>query len=662
MTQEQAAGWDAIQRDDLAGAERLARAALAATPQDAEALYLLGSSLLFQERFGEALAPLTEAQRRLARSGVGHRLGYCHLALGDFPRAEALLRAEVEAHPDLVDAWNALGVALVNQSRLPAALAAFQEAARRDPGSAEAQNNVANVLGDLGRHLEALPHLQRAVEIKPQLAESHHNLGMLLQRLKRHEEAADALEQALQLAPRMTYTLSHLAWNELAACRWQRLPARIEALRAQLRDGAPVEPFTLVAVSESAEEQRLCAERHVAAMLPAQPAALWRGERYRHERIRLAYLSADYHEHATAYLAAGLFERHDRARFEVIGVSWGPDDGGPMRRRLARAFDRFVDVRERGDEEVARLLRALEVDIAVDLKGHTTGARPAILAYRPAPVQASYLGYPGTMGASFIDYLIADRLVVPEAERRHYAEQVVYLPGCYQVNDSQREIAARAPSRAEAGLPEAGFVFCCFNNNYKILPQLFGVWMRVLRAVPGSVLWLLQDNPAAERNLREAARAGGVDPARLLFARRVPPAEHLARQRLADLFLDTLPCNAHTTASDALWAGLPLLTCVGTTFAGRVAGSLLAAAGLPELATRDLPAYEAMALDLARNPARLGALRAKLAGPAGEHARLPLFDTERFRKGLEAAYAAMWDRAQRGEPAAGFAVDAPGGG
>jgi protein O-GlcNAc transferase len=661
MTQELAAGWDAIQRDDFAGAERLARAALAVTPQDGEALYLLGSSLLFQERFGEALAPLTEAQRRLARRGVRHRVGYCHLALGDFPRAEALLRAEVEAHPDLVDAWNALGVALVNQSRLPAALAAFQEAARRDPGSAAAHNNVANVLGDLGRHQEALPHLQRAVQSNPQLADSHHNLGMLLQRLKRHEEAADALEQALKLAPRMTYTLSYLAWNELAACRWQRLPARIEALRAQVREGALVEPFTLVAVSESAEEQKLCAERHVAAMLPARGGPFWRGERYRHERIRLAYLSADYHEHATAYLAAGLFERHDRARFEVIGVSWGPDDGGPMRRRLARAFDRFIDVRERADEEVARMLRALEVDIAVDLKGHTTGARPGILAYRPAPLQASYLGYPGTMGASFIDYLIADRLVVPEAERRHYAEQVVYLPGSYQVNDSQREIAARAPSRAEAGLPEAGFVFCCFNNNYKIQPQMFGVWMRVLRAVPGSVLWLLQDNPAAETNLREAARAGGVDPARLLFAGRVPPAEHLARQWLADLFLDTLPCNAHTTASDALWGGLPLLTCVGTTFAGRVAGSLLAAAGLPELATRDLPAYEAMALALARDPARLGALRAKLAGPAGERARLPLFDTERFRRGLEAAYTAMWDRAQRGEPAAGFAVDATGG-
>jgi protein O-GlcNAc transferase len=662
MTQELAAGWDAIQRDDFAGAERLARAALAAVPQDGEALYLLGSSLLFQERFGEALAPLTEAQRRFARRGVGHRLGYCHLALGEFPRAEVLLRAEVEAHPDLVDAWNALGVALVNQSRLPAALAAFQEAARRDPGSAEAQNNVANVLGDLGRHQEALPYVRRAVEINPQLAESHHNLGTLLHRLKRYEEAADALEQALRLAPRMTHTLSLLARNELQACRWQRLPARIEALRAQVREGELVEPFTLIAVSDSAGEQRRCAERHIAATLPARPAPLWRGERYRHDRIRLAYLSADYHEHATAYLAAGLFELHDRARFEVIGVSWGPDDGGRMRRRLERAFDRFVDVRERGDEEVARMLRALEVDIAVDLKGHTSGARPGILASRPAPVQASYLGYPGTMGASFIDYLIADRLVVPEEERRHYAEQVVYLPGCYQVNDSQREIAARAPTRAEAGLPEAGFVFCCFNNNYKILPEVFGLWMRVLRQVPGSVLWLLQDNPAAVRNLREAARAAGVDPDRLVFAGRVPSAEHLARQRLADLFLDTLPCNAHTTASDALWAGLPLLTCMGTTFAGRVAGSLLTAVGLPELATRDLPAYEAMALDLARDPARLRALRAKLAGPAGGHARLPLFDTDRFRRGLEAAYAAMWDQAQRGEPAAGFAVDAAGGG
>jgi len=322
-----------------------------------------------------------------------------------------------------------------------------------------------------------------------------------------------------------------------------------------------------------------------------------------------------------------------------------------------RPFDRFVDVRSRSDEEVARMLLDLEVDIAVDLKGHTTGARPGILAHRPAPIQAAYLGYPGTMGAPFIDYLLADSFVIPQDEHRFYTEKVVYLPGCYQVNDARRAIAPRTPSRAEAGLPGDGFVFCCFNNNYKILPAVFGAWMRLLRDVPQSVLWLLEDNAAARRNLQEAARARGVDPARLVFAPRLPPAEHLARHRVADLFLDTLPCNAHTTASDALWAGLPVLTCAGTTFAGRVAGSVLCAAGLGELVTGSLQEYEALALALAREPRRLAAVRERLERGRQNAA---LFNTDQFRRGLETAYTRMWESWQRGEPPAAFSLEPEG--
>ena len=652
-----AAGWQALERDDLKDAERIARAALLGAPADGEALYLLGSSLLFQDRFAEAAAPLAEALRLAPRRGAGHRLGYCLLALGDFQRAEAQLRREIEAWPDLIDAYNTLGVALINQSRLEEALPVFREAARRDPRSVSAHNNIANVLGDLGRNAEALPHLQKAVELDPALAESHHNLGMLLESLKRHEEAAASLEQALRLAPNAPYTLSHLVWNELSTCRWAGLESRIDALRSKVREGrTAAEPFIFVAVSADAEEQRLCAARHVREKAPPRPA-LWQGTRYRHQRIRLAYLSADFHEHATAQLAAGLFERHDRARFELTALSYGPDDGSAMRRRLAGAFERFVDVRSRSDEEAARLLRELEVDIAVDLKGHTTGARQAILARRPAPLQASYLGYPGTMGAPYIDYLIADRFVVPEAQQPFYSEKLVYLPDCYQVNDSARPIAPRAPARAEAGLPAQGFVYCCFNNNFKILPPLFAAWMRLLGAVPGSVLWLLEDNAAVKRNLQAAAHAAGIAPERLVFAPRLPPAEHLARHRLADLFLDTLPYNAHTTASDALWAGLPLLTCAGSAFAGRVAASLLHAAGLGELVTSSLEEYEARALGLARDPRLLDGLRGKLA--AGR-ATAPLFDTDRFRRHIEAAYVTMWEAWQRGEPPRHFAVPAGG--
>lgn len=648
------AGWQAIDRDELSGAERIARTALAREPRNLEFLYLLGSSLAFQGRFGEAVPALTQVVQHGPRRGARHRLGHCLLALGELGAAEELLRRETEAYPDLIDAYNALGVALIHQSRLDEALGVFMEAARRAPASATASNNVANVLCDLGRHEEALPYLRRAIQAQPQLADAHHNLGMLYQSLKRHEEAAASLREALRLAPTMTYTASYLVWNRLSVCDWKGLASDIETLRTTVRaQRVACDPFTVVAISPSAQEQRLAAERHAREKLPARPVPLWQGQRTRRQRIRLAYLSADFHQHATAQLTARLFELHDRSRFEVIGVSYGADDGSLMRQRLSRAFDRFVDVRARGDEEAARALRELEVDIAVDLKGYTTGARPGILAHRPAPIQASYLGYPGTMGVPFIDYIIADPFVVPEADQGWYSEKVVYLPDCYQVNDDRRAIAERAPTRALAGLPQDGFVFCCFNNSYKILPPLFEAWMRLLRDVPKSVLWLLQDNEPAKRNLQASARAAGIDPARLVFAQRVAPAEHLARHRLADLFLDTLPYNAHTTASDALWAGLPVLTWAGSTFAGRVAGSLLRAVGIPELITHSLPEYEALALKLSTEPNLLPPLRDKLAR---NRATAALFDSDRFRRHLEQAYAVMWRSWQAGEPPRSFAV------
>jgi predicted O-linked N-acetylglucosamine transferase (SPINDLY family) len=386
----------------------------------------------------------------------------------------------------------------------------------------------------------------------------------------------------------------------------------------------------------------------------ASPASLWNGERYQHDRIRLAYLSADFHEHATAYLMAELFEAHDRARFETTAISFGPDSNDGMRARLSAAFGRFIDVRNRGDREVAALLRKLEIDIAVDLKGFTAGARAGILSHRAAPVQVNYLGYPGTMGADFIDYILADRFVIPEEHYACYTEKVVYLPDTYQVNDSKRVIAERTPTRAEVELPDTDFVFCCFNNNYKITPEIFDCWMRLLNEVQGSVLWLLADNATASRNLRREAEARGVAPERLVFAPRVKLEDHLARQRLADLFLDTLPFTAHTTGSDALWAGLPLLTCHGTTFPGRVAASLLNAVGLRELIAYSLEEYEALALKLATSPAMLNDIRARLAQNRHTHS---LFNTDRFRRHIEAAYTTMWERYQRGEPPESFAVE-----
>jgi protein O-GlcNAc transferase len=375
----------------------------------------------------------------------------------------------------------------------------------------------------------------------------------------------------------------------------------------------------------------------------------------KHDRMRIAYLSANFHQHAIGYLTAELFERHDRSRFEVIGVSFGIDDKSAQRARIVRAFDQFHDVGMQPDDEVAKLLRRLNVDIAVDLMGHTQLARPQILAHRPAPVQVNYLGYPGTMGAEFMDYVIADPIVLPLDQQPFYAESIVHLPDCYQVNDSKRTIAARTPSRREAGLPEQGFVFCCFNNAWKITKPFFEVWMRLLGAVDGSVLWLLRDNPDTEGNLRQEAQARGIDTARLVLAERLPLEDHLARHRLADLFLDTLPYNAHTTASDALWAGLPVLTCRGLSFAGRVGASLLGAVGLPELVATDLPGYEALALKLATDAPALASIRQKLDRNRLTH---PLFDTDRLCRHIEAAFTTMRDIRWRGELARPFSVEA----
>src|SRR4051812_29901965 len=636
-----ASGWAALERDDFATARAIAGAALAREPADGEALYLLGCVSLFQNRFEEALGPLREAVRLTQRRGVRHRLGYCYLALGDIAAAELVLGDEVRAFPDLVPAQNALGVALARQGKYDQALAAFQAALSRDPQSAEANNNMANALSELGRDEEALPYLRKAVQIDPQQADAQYNLGTLLQSLGRHEEAIAALEVALRLSPQSPYVLGHLIWNELAICRWQALGPRIESLRRQVLEHAiPAAPFVLVGLPATAQEQQVCAGLHIRAKFPRLPSPLWRGTRQRRGRLRLAYLSADFREHATAHLAVRLFELHDRSRFETIAISYGPDDGSPMRERLRRAFDRFVDVRGQNDLQIATLLRDMEVDLAVDLKGHTAGARMGILAHRPVPVQISYLGFPGSTGAPFIDYLIADRVVIPEEQRQFYSESVVYLPDSYQVNDAARTFSPRGTSRGELGLPPQGFVFCCFNSTYKITPAVFAVWMRLLASLPGAVLWLLADNEVAQRNLREAARSARIDPQRVVFASRVPHGEHLARHAVADLFLDTLPCNAHTTASDALWAGLPVLTCAGETFASRVSGSHLHAIGAPELVTTSLDAYETLALELARAPDRLRILRERIRA---NRATAPLFDIAAYTRALENLLLDAWN-------------------
>jgi predicted O-linked N-acetylglucosamine transferase (SPINDLY family) len=574
-------------------------------------------------------------------------------ALNRFEEAVAAYDSALERKPELAEALNNRGMALSKLRRFDAALASYQQALAVRPGFAEALNNRALALAELHRFEEALASCDEALDANPDFAEAWANRGNILRRLRQLDLASEAFDKALALAPGHPLAFAGMAAAALFACDWRRTAAVAEELRGRVREGRPLpSPFRLLGYSDDSDLHAQCARRFTAEHVFRGPP-LWNGEIFRTEKIRLAYLSADFHEHATAYLMAELFERHDRARFETIALSYGFDDGSEMRARLHRAFDRFHDVRAMSDRQAAELLRGLDVAIAVDLKGHTRDSRPGILAHRPAPIQVNYLGYPGTMGADFIDYIMADPIVVPFDRQRHYTEKIVHLPDCYQPNDSRRQFAEPPPSREQAGLPPRGFVFSCFNSSYKIAPPVFDIWMRLVGEIEGSVLWLLWDNEAAERNLCREAQIRGVEPSRLVFARKVKLADHLARSRLADLFLDTLPYNAHTTASDALWAGVPLVTCQGEAFAGRVAASLLHAIGLPEMVTHSLEDYERLVRRLAREPGLLNGFRARLARNRLTH---PLFDTTRSARHIEAAYTAMWEIWQRGEAARSFAV------
>jgi predicted O-linked N-acetylglucosamine transferase (SPINDLY family) len=423
---------------------------------------------------------------------------------------------------------------------------------------------------------------------------------------------------------------------------------------ANARGEAADEPFSFLAASSSAEAQLRCARTYVEDWFPACVPPLWQGRTYGHDRIRVAYLSADFGDHPTSYLMAGVLEQHDRRRFETIGLSLQPGGTGHYAERVRAAFDRFLEVGTQSDEAIARGIRDMEIDILVDLMGHTRGTRLGILARRPAPVQVSYLGYPGTTAAPYVDYLIADEFVIPGSQRPCYSESIVYLPHCFQANDHRRALP-QAPTRAQAGLPENGFVFCAFNATYKLTPDLFDLWCRLLRSVAGSVLWLLADRESTKLNLEREAHAREVAAGRLIFATRLDYERHLARLRLADLFLDTSPFNAGATASDALWAGVPVLTCPGEALSSRMAGSLLRAVGLTELIADSLKDYERRACELAGNPATLSSVKARLWD---NRTSMPLFDTPRFCGHLERAYMAMFERAQRGERPVDIAIEA----
>ena len=656
----------------LAEAEQIYRRILAADPRNADALYLLGV-VAHQVGMHDGAIQLIEQAIRLNPSNphFHNDLGEAYSALRRPSDALRSFEHALNLKPDFLAALNNRGNALLELKRFEEALASYEKALALDHNFAKAANNRGVALEELRRHDEALASYDKALAIKPDYAEAFDNRGLALYELKRYDDAIASYDRALAINPRLTQAHWHRgnALNELKRydealesyrsalsinrdypearasaihlrqqlCDWRGLEPEFEALRHRA-----TQPFILFAIpGVQPSEQLSCARRFVeetcGASLSSPP--LWTNRRYEGQKLRVGYLSADFRDHPVSQLLVETIELHDRERFDVFAYSYGADDHSPLRRRLQGAFDTFRDVATMPDSAVARRIVDDGIQILIDLTGHTRNARLAITALRPAPIQVTWFGYPGTLGHERLaDYIIGDAIVTPPQSRGDFSEKLALMPNCFQPNDRKRAIGDK-PTRQAVGLPVDGFVFCCFNQSYKINAAMFDIWCRLLAAVPHSVLWLLGETPTMQRNLRSEARARGISEDRLVFAPRVAPSEHLARMQVADLFLDTLPCNAGATASDALWAGVPLVTCMGDTLVGRYAASLLHAAGLPELVTSSLADYEALSLKLATDAARLKEIRTKLKA---NRSTCALFDSARFTRDLEGLFRKMW--------------------
>lgn len=675
------------------------RQALGLRPNFPEAYSNLGTALKSLGRLREAVVSYRQAVQLKPDWAMAHNnLGVALEELGDDLAAEASWREAVRLQPSLADAHNNLGVILARRGAMDAAVESFRQAVAHQPSQVSGYLNLGlglqnqgkldeaaaqyeqalRVQGDcaaayysLGllrseqmRPQEALDCYRAAIRYKPDLADAHFSLGKLLRETGDLQGGIASYQRALELNPKDISTAGALVFALQHTCEWKNLQALTQRIIASVDNPAqdassrPAAPFTCLTLSiaTTPEQQLRCARQWIAK----QPAPLIRFQHDRSTRraaadgrITIGYASIDFREHPVAYLVVGLFENHDRRRFRTVGYSYGPDDGGPTRRRIAAAFDEFVDLQGSSSTDAARRMHADKVDILVDLGGYTRDARTQVMAMQPAPIQVSYWGYPATMAAPYMDYILVDPFIVPPDQQPFFSERLVHLPGCYMPCDSHRPISPETPRRRDCGLPEAGFVFGCFNSPYKITPAIFAVWMNLLHAVPDSALWLLEGNPLVPINLRRRAAEAGIDPRRLVFAPWTSAPEHLARYRLVDLALDCYPYSAHTTGSDALWVGCPLVTVVGETFASRVAGSLLQAIGLQDLVAGSFAEYAATALRLARDPASLAEVRQRLAANC---TTCGLFDSERLARNVERAYEMMWQIYGAGEPPRSFAV------
>ena len=597
----------------------------------------------FQEAFevcDKALSLKPEYAEGWSNKGLTlHELKRFEEAISHFDKALSL-------KPDCTEAWSNKGNTLIELKVFEEAIAHYDKALSLKPDYHEAWTNKGVTLHELKRYDEAIAHFDKALCLKPDYAEGWSNKGVTLHELKRYDEVIAHYDKALTLKPDIDWISGDLLHTKMKICSWSGLAESLEDISKKIvLNEKVINPFQLLALNDDALLHKKTSEIYIQSIYPFNPVLESILKRPQSKKIRVGYFSADFHNHATGFLMAELFEMHDKSQFELVGFSFGPIANDEMRRRLVKSFDQFIEVGRKSDVEVAKLSRDLNIDIAVDLKGFTQDARTGIFSHRAAPIQVNYLGYPGTLGADYMDYIIADKTLIPPQSQQSYSEKIVYLPNSYQVNDRKRLISDKHFTRLELGLPEDGFVFCCFNNNFKILPATFYGWMRILKAVDGSVLWLFQDNTWAVDNLKKEFEKQGIAAERLVFAKRLPLSEHLARHRQADLFLDTFPCNAHTTTSDALWVGLPVLTLIGRSFASRVAASLLNAVGLPELITSTQEEYEALAIELAVSPNKLEDIKLKLANNL---ITTPLFDTLCFTKNIEAAYVDMHGRYHAG--------------
>ena len=659
-------------KEALASCEK----AISLKPDHADAYFNRGNALQALKRYDEALASYDKAiSIKPDYADVHSNRGVTLQALKRYDEALASYDKAIRIKPDFADTYSNRGNALQALNRYHEALASCDKAISINPDHADAHSNRGNALQALKyfdealascdkaisieslhidahfnrgnallalkRYEEALACYDRVNSIRPDYADAFLNRGAVLQKLKRYDEAIICYDKAIGLKPELDWASGELLFMKMRMCSWTGLADSLEQISKKVvATEKVIQPFALLSVLDNASLHKKSSEIYSQAKFPVNPALGSIPKSIKSEKIRIGYFSADFGNHPVSLLTAELFELHDRGRFEIVAFSFGGNNLSPMRLRLSQAFNQFIDVSELSELNIAKLSRELHIDIAVDLGGYTTDNRAGIFAYRTAPIQLSYIGYLGTLGAEYFDYLIADKTIIPKGSESDFSEKIAYLPS-YQANDRKRVISDRIFTRKELGLPEAGFVFCCFNNNFKITPDTFASWMRILQAVEGSILFLYSENLWAETNLKMFAKEAGIDISRIIFGTHSPTDQYLARYRTCDLFLDTTPYNAGTTASDALWTGLPVLTLIGQSFASRVAASLLRAIDLPELITHTREEYEALAIELATQPHKLAAIKQKLSE---NRLTTPLFDTPRFTKHLEAAYTQMMER------------------